>query len=84
MRGTYMIHAKLLHQLEAFLYGLGIGRSSKCTERMVVGISFQQYFPAVELHAVFRRELYGANTELIGCLISHCAVFTQQLCFDRI
>ena len=79
-----MIQAKLLHQLETFLYSFRIGRSSKCTERMVVGISFQQYFPAIELHAVFRRELDRTDTELIGCLISHCAVFTQQLCFDRI
>ena len=78
VRRTYMVHAELLHQQQSLLDGSRIGCSAQGTQRVVVGVSFQQYFLAVQLQSVLGANLNGAYTETLAILVCHGAVFTHQ------
>ena len=84
MRGAYMVHAKFLHQLYALLYGLRIGRSAECSEGVVVGISLEQHFLAVEYESLSRYYLNGSDTEGALRLVCHATVLSEQLYLCRI
>ena len=84
MRGTDVVHAKLLDQFQPFLDGLGVGSRSQSTQCVVVGVALQQHFLAVKLHAEVRPELDGTDAECFASLIGHSPVFAQQLSFYSI
>ena len=48
MLSTHVVHPPLFHHLQAFLYCTRIGRSTKSSERMMIGISLEQHLLSVE------------------------------------
>ena len=79
MGSAYVVHAVLLHQLEALLDGSGKGGSPQCAQRVVVGITFQEHLAPVQFHAVVGTELHGAKAEMVAHLVGHGAIRAQQL-----
>ena len=51
---------------------------------MVIGITFQQHFLTIELHAELRTEFNRADAKLFTGLVSHRTILSQQLCLDLI
>ena len=78
VRGTYMVDAELLHQLQALLDGTGIVGCTECTEGVVVGIALEQHFLAVEFQSETWTNLNCANAKLSAHLVGHCSVFPQE------
>ena len=82
MRSTHMVHAELLHQLQSFLDGTWISRSTECSQGMMVGIALQQYLLAIDEQALAWRIFDGAHTKLLLDLVSHIAlmIIERHLC----
>ena len=78
MRGAYVVHAEVFHQLYAFLHGTRIGGSSESTECMVVGIAFEQHFLPVEEQSLARYQSHVAYSKPLCYLVAHCAVFAYE------
>ena len=73
-----MVVAERLHQLYALLDGTGIGSCAKGTEGVVVGITLEQHFLAVEPEAEGGRELDGAHSKLLAYLVNGVAFFVVE------
>ena len=76
--GADVVHAELLHQLDALLDGPRIGGSTKCSEGVVIGIALQQHLLTIKFKSKRRAELYGADAERRTDLVHHGAVLLQQ------
>ena len=74
VRGANVVDAKLLHQENALFDGAGIVGGTEGTQGVVVGISLQEHFPAVELHAEGGTELHRADAEMLGNAVGDGAV----------
>ena len=78
VRGADMVHAEGFHQQDALLDGPGIGGSTQCAHRVVVGIAFQQHLLAVQLQAEGRSYLHGAQAEMLFCAAHGLALLIIQ------
>ncbi len=76
--GADVVEAEVLEHLYAFFHRLGIGGRTEGTERVVVGDALEQDFLAIELHAIFGRELDFAYTEVLTDPVGDRAVGTEH------
>ena len=58
-----MVHTELFDQLDTFLNGSRIVGCTQCTQRVVVGIAFQQHFLSVEQKSLLGSHFHGADAE---------------------
>ena len=78
MRRTDVVQSELLHQLDALLNSTRIGCSSQSPQGVVVGITLQQYFLAIQLETKVWSNFDGTNAKLLTHLVSHTSIFTHQ------
>ena len=84
VRCADVVHSELLHKLYALLDSAWVGSCTKSTKGMVIGIALKQYLLSVKLKAELRSVLYGADSKLLGSLISHAAIFSNKLGYSLI